>query len=272
VTVTRAKTEGLLTQIEAAALDGNSDLVAALRKCVALGGQSGSESLREWASRELKGYGGGDELPPYRTVAAAVAISGSTFTAIIHSQQISPRDLPQEFRDVVSETLPLRQPITEIVAIVETTQSGDGNVVRMSLPGSTSVAALMNERARELDPDRMAFQHVSNVFWEVHVTALVALVEGVRTTLVELVSEIRAGLPANDEVPSKELADQAVSVAVHGKGHRVQVNTGSASTGASIQIADPVEPETTGRRIMWWLVAVAAIITAVAAVFALHLV
>ena len=50
------KRSTLLEQIEQAALDDTADITGALRKCVALGGQSGSEELRTWATRELKGY------------------------------------------------------------------------------------------------------------------------------------------------------------------------------------------------------------------------
>ena len=60
------KRSTLLEQIEQAALDDTADITGALRKCVALGGQSGSEELRTWATRELKGYNASDQLPEYR--------------------------------------------------------------------------------------------------------------------------------------------------------------------------------------------------------------
>jgi hypothetical protein len=50
---------GLLSQIEEGALDSRVPLVDVLRKCVALGGQAGSAELRDWARRELDGYGAG---------------------------------------------------------------------------------------------------------------------------------------------------------------------------------------------------------------------
>lgn len=57
----------LLSEIEVGALDDSLELATLLRKCIALGGATGSERLREWAARELKGYEEEDELPPYRS-------------------------------------------------------------------------------------------------------------------------------------------------------------------------------------------------------------
>lgn len=53
----------LLDQIETEALDESASLAGALRKCVALGGRTGSEQLRDWATLELEGYKDLDENP-----------------------------------------------------------------------------------------------------------------------------------------------------------------------------------------------------------------
>jgi len=45
----------VLDEIQAGALDPRSELKALLRKCVTLGGETGSERLRTWAALELKG-------------------------------------------------------------------------------------------------------------------------------------------------------------------------------------------------------------------------
>lgn len=45
----------LLRQIERGAHDTSSDLASLVRRCISLGGVTGSESLREWATRELMG-------------------------------------------------------------------------------------------------------------------------------------------------------------------------------------------------------------------------
>jgi len=48
----------MLDQIERDALDESASVATALRKCVALGGRSGSQALRDWATQELDGYSG----------------------------------------------------------------------------------------------------------------------------------------------------------------------------------------------------------------------
>jgi AbiTii len=52
----------LLAEIERDVLDESKSVAAALRRCLALGGQPKSAELRDWASRELRGYP--DEVPP----------------------------------------------------------------------------------------------------------------------------------------------------------------------------------------------------------------
>ena len=47
---------GLLAQIEAGVLDDIVPLSSLLQKCIVLGGQAGSEKMRDWARRELNGY------------------------------------------------------------------------------------------------------------------------------------------------------------------------------------------------------------------------
>jgi hypothetical protein len=59
-TVSR-RDETLIGEIERDLLDGKA--LADLRKCIVLGGRSGSVELRDWASRQLRGYGPDDELP-----------------------------------------------------------------------------------------------------------------------------------------------------------------------------------------------------------------
>jgi hypothetical protein len=181
----------LLEQIAQAALDDTADITGALRKCVALGGQSGSEELRTWATRELKGYNASDQLPDHRTVGAPIALDGATFNAHVSGQQISPSALPEPMCDHIKEEVDLRMPLAEIIEAVKT---ANGNVVRMSLPGGADIARLMNYKAKQ--QDLYLVQQITRLYWEVHVSSLLRTVDVVRTTLVELVAEIRAGTPA----------------------------------------------------------------------------
>ena len=256
----------LLAQIEDEALDHENDLASALRKCVALGGRNGSESLRTWATKELKGYDNTDELPSYRTVPAIIALSGQTHNAIIHSQRISPNELPDFTHGDVREQCSFFHPIAELAAIVDHAKGGP---VRLSLPYAADLARLMNHQAK----DEALLQHINGLFWEVSRASVLGIIDTVRTTLVELVAEMRASIPAgaNDFIPSKEAADRAVNVAVNGEQHHVQVIVGN-NTGDLSGDADTTnngENESPQRKVMFWLAAIAGLIVAVAAVWTL---
>lgn len=78
----RHKREGLLAQIEAGVLDDTVPLSSLLQKCIVLGGQAGSEKMRDWARQELNGYKGDTEAwPDYRHIPAAVHCSATGHAA-----------------------------------------------------------------------------------------------------------------------------------------------------------------------------------------------
>jgi hypothetical protein len=66
------RSSGLLREIEAGALDSWTPIADVLRKVIAIGGRYHSPELRDWASRELNGYGPDDELPDYRKYEAQI--------------------------------------------------------------------------------------------------------------------------------------------------------------------------------------------------------
>jgi len=88
------RSDRLLQEIETGALDHRTPIGDLLRKAVALGGRAGSAELRDWAARELRGYGPEHELPPYRLIAAPLQLDGATMHGISKGQQLSPMQLP----------------------------------------------------------------------------------------------------------------------------------------------------------------------------------
>ena len=91
----KRRDESLLDQIEAD-IASDAPLGQVLRKCVLLGGRAGSADLREWASRELKGYDGVDlgTVPTYRKVSAVIQADAVVGNYHVRGQQISPMQLP----------------------------------------------------------------------------------------------------------------------------------------------------------------------------------
>jgi hypothetical protein len=232
----RGRERSLLTEIERDALDDNVSLAATLRKCVALGGQARSAELRGWASRELNGYVAADEnLPDWRIVGAVLQIDGQTVNASIKGQQVSPMSLPDFARDVIKEECPLRMGVAELEAVL----SSNDQFVHLGPPGSSDLVSYMNHQ------NSNRFEHIERLYWSVSTTAIRGVIDRIRTTLVELVAEMRAGMSEDVGVPNAELASQAVNVAVYGRGHRVTVATAqSGGDGSSQPVAPADEAET----------------------------
>jgi len=236
----------LIEQIERTALAADADLAPALRACVLLGGRAGSVDLRDWASRELRGYEGVDasDLPSYRTVGAGIYIDGVTFHARIAGERISPNQLPDAMAEKVDERIEIRHALGELEDIVRTRRNKEEEFIRMSLPMGRDIARLMTY---EMGDETRAVQ---DVYWNVHVSTLTGVVDAVRTALTELVAELRAGMPDTDEIPSAELASQAVQVAVTGHRPRVTVQA-PQSEGGGTSTATLHEPRE-GRGWKFW--------------------
>lgn len=168
----------------------------------------------------------------------------------ITGQQISPRSLPEGIREHIDEVVPLGQGISEIEAMLRRAKA-NGGAVKLTLPGAQDVARLMDHEIGE------PYQNITAIYWSLSQTALDGVIDQVRTTLVELVAEMRAGMPDAAEAPSADVADQAVNVAAHGKKARVNVTSAQASgEGAHHVQASPAESE---GRSLWWKVGAAAV-------------
>ena len=104
----------LLEQIEHDVLT-SQPLADTLRKCVVLGGKAGSVELREWATRELRGYDSKDDAPDYRTVGAPIFANAVTGNAIVKGQQIGVSSLP----DIVQKEISNQYTLLEGIGALE---------------------------------------------------------------------------------------------------------------------------------------------------------
>lgn len=251
----------LLTQIERGAHDQSSDLPSLLRRCITLGGVTGSSSLREWATSELTGYGNNDALPGYRTAAAPLLLDAHVPGGAIKGQQVPYALVPDFARDRLSEDLEFRQPISEISEMVSSAREKGDSTVKLGVPLGSGLVALMNDELHKDGPG----QTIERIYWEVSLVPLASILDGVRTRLVGLIAEMRAGTPAGASIPSREIAEQAVGVVIHGKGNRIVIQ--QDSPGAIAAISEP--SESNARRIAFWIVAIATVVAAVAAVVVL---
>jgi AbiTii-like protein len=223
--------------------------------------------LRDWATRELRGYlGSEDALPDYRHARAPLLMDGLSGNFQFRRKSVTYVDLPAEARDVITDEVPLTFGIGKIEDLSRQADS-NGGFIQLGPPGASDLALLMSHESG-------GRYHVERVYWSVSASDLRSVVDAVRTALIELVAEMRAGMAGGDTAPSPEVTGQALQFAVYGKGHRITVATageGGTATATS-KSAEPEEPGfwTTSRRIGAAIVGFAAIVTAVAAILALH--
>ena len=257
--------DSLIAQIERDALDDSVPIATALRKCVVLGGKSGSEELRDWATRELKGYGPDDELPEYRVIAAPLLVDAIKGNYQVTRQPFPPMSLPDFARKHIKEEVRLNDGVGSIEALLEQAE------IKLMPPMGTDLVNYMNKTSG------VPYQHIVAIYWGVSHAAVKGLLDQIRTALTQLVAELRANMVSGEELPSPEAADQAVSVVVSGKRSRVTVTTtqasGAGSTATTTSSTGAPPPQTgwwtRSRKIGAFIVGAATVIAAVAAVIAL---
>ncbi len=176
-------------------------------------------------------------------------IDGSNMVARIKGQQISRFDLPAEVRDHVKELVTFGNGVGELEAMLKHAQE-EGGAARLGIPGGAELVKMMNYRGAQAGLD---FQAVERVYWSVSEPSLHGVLDAIRTTLVALVAEMRAGMPESAENPSAAVADQAVNVAVHGDQNRIEITSAQASGNGSHQVHARSRIEK-GSRGKFWIV------------------
>jgi hypothetical protein len=205
--------EGLLAQIEAGVLDDKVPVSSLLQKCIVLGGQAGSERMRDWARGELNGYDSADSVPAYRHVRAALMIiitNSAGYNGMIQriDDSVFPNQIREMFRDqgVSLEDAILPGGIGELEAMAN--QDKDFHDI---IPAwSSIIVGMLNNGNR--DP----FSRVAEAYWAVSNAAIRGLLVQVRTALAELVAELIVLTPPDQEVPDKLAADQVTQFLITG--------------------------------------------------------
>jgi hypothetical protein len=256
--------ETLLAEIERNLLDGKP-LADLLRKCIMLGGRSGSVELRDWASRELRGYTPADELPAYRTVGAPIMADATTGHAIIKGQRMPLSGFPDFVQENISEEFPLRQGVGELEALIKDRDPEQG--IHFSIPMAADIARLIDQKSGN------PYQHINALYWSVVPAVIHGVIDNIRTTLTELISELLGTMPEDQAIPTPDQAHQAVQVAVYGRKSQVRVTTSQASDGSISSISEETQSPTEEKSGFWTrsrkigaaVVGLAAIVSAVIA-------
>lgn len=188
----------LLRSIRERLLDESEPLAGLLRKCLLLGAETGSESLREWARSELNGYGDGAEVPSYRKVHGVPismnSMSGNTWAT---GQIIDRHQLPKDAWEYVPEEFAFRQPIEELEELATKKN------LSFSSPGLSYAQTIWNG---QLGP----WQNVMGLSYVMTGSAIAGILGQIRTQLVDLIADLTSDTPLA-ELPGKEQVDAAVS-------------------------------------------------------------
>jgi AbiTii len=204
---------GLLSQIQDDALDDSVAVATALRKCLVLGGETGSAKLRDWARHELEGYAGADPVPDYRVIHAPLKIDGIAGNYQVTGEQIAPTRIPDFAREVVSERLELRYGVGSLEGLL---QQAD---IKLQPPGASDLVRLMNAQDGTM---------IMSLYWGVSHAAIHGVLDQVRTALTRLVVELKDRMGDKDVIPDANAANQAVNIVI-GQDSTVQITTAQAA-------------------------------------------
>ncbi|WP_071805677.1 AbiTii domain-containing protein [Couchioplanes caeruleus] len=191
-------TDTLLHSLREHVVDESQPLAGLLRKCLLLGAETGSDALRDWARKELTGYGDEDEVPKYREVPCPAmsmnSMSGSTWTA---NQSISRLQMPRETWEYLPDTLPFTEPIEQLQ------QLSEQKSLNFTSEGLAAAQAVWNKK---LGP----FQQIMSLSFVVSGSVIAGILGQVRTHLVDIVADLTSENPLS-ELPEKGKVDAAVS-------------------------------------------------------------
>lgn len=205
--------DSLLAQIEAGVVDHRVPVSSLLQNCIVLGGQAGSESMRDWALQELHGYAGADVVPGYRRVPGALmALITNSAGYNGMARRFDDSIFPQQVREKIREKVDLEEAIlSQGVGELEG-MAGEGKHEHALLPPWAGfIAETMNQR------NMPAGSRVAEVYLSVPNVAIQGVLVRIRTALTEMVAELITLTPGDQDVPDKAAADQAVRFVITGK-------------------------------------------------------
>lgn len=104
-----------------------------------------------------------------------------------------------------------------------------GEPAELQLPMGGDIARLMTGESGQ-------GQQVISIYWAISPVALRPICDQVRTSLVQLVAELRAVTPKGQEIPSSEAAAQAINVVLRGERSNVVINVPQATGGGTASV------------------------------------
>lgn len=221
-------TNSLLQSLREQILDESEPLAGLLRKCLLLGAETGSDSLRRWARYELNGYDDDVDVPDYRRIPTPPikvdSLSGNTWTK---GQMFHRLQLPIEAHEAVSEWIYFRQPVEELQTLALSES------LSFKTTGLTYAQTIWNDK---LD----TFQQIVGMSFVLSNSRVAGILGQVRTQLVDIVADLTADTPLN-ELPKKDQVDAAL-----GQHIGTQYNTTIHAANGPMAIGTEVEATVRG--------------------------
>ncbi len=223
-------TDTLLRSLRERMLDESEPLAGLLRKCLLLGAETGSVTLRDWARRELNGYGDEDEVPEYRRLSGVpISMDSMSGNYWATGQTLSRFQLPTEAREYVPETMSFKQPVEELE------QMAAQKSLSFNSPGLSMAQTIWN---RQLGP----YQSIHGLSYTMTGSVVAGMLGQIRTQLVDIIADLTADTPMS-ELPSKSQVDAAVSEHI---GASTVYNTTINAASGPVAIGSDAQAKTAG--------------------------
>jgi AbiTii len=223
----------LLREIQNAAVESDSDVASLLRKCKILGARLSNVEFNRWVDNELNGYGDPSQIPDYRKLRVNVAghFRGA-FGSGMDNAPIPPVTLPEELRESLFCSY-LTQPISAYVSLIDEETKAS---------------------AQEQWPQDVLVYYGQKIYQDLNClsawkiiprNALVAIVDTIKTRILNFCLQIEADAPNAGEAPlnSSPIAQEKVTQHFHTNIYGSVQNVATGSTDFT-QKANSVSPET----------------------------
>ena len=215
----------LLKDIRDAAIDAKESMASVLRKCAVLGSQLNNHELRDWAMKELNGYGAEDALPDYRIVGAPLQghLAGP-FQSGFKNVMLPAVCLPEELQEKAQ-----RAEFREGIASLESMISSSTDGVTYNWPGNL-IAWIQSDN--KFDGDLVPY-----AAWQTVSTSTVAgMVDTVRNKVLEFCLRLQEELPDLMSKDNEATVTPGARSAANQAFHQIIVygdNKGNIASGSS---------------------------------------
>jgi hypothetical protein len=182
----------LLREIQSAAVDQNGEVATLLRKCKILAVRLGNDEFKTWVDRELNGYTSVEELPPYRILQVeSFGNFSGPFGSGLENAPIPPSCLPEQAQDLANKSYMLG-PISGYASLLDGAERSNP---RENWPADA--VALFG---------RKIYQNMACLgAWKlIPRNAIVALIDTIKTRVLNFVLEIEAVAPDAGEAPPNQ--------------------------------------------------------------------